>query len=202
MVTSLNRPAPNKVEPSNRNVRVAQLKIELREVRPRVWRRVLVPLSIRLPKLHVVLLRAMGWEGGHLHEFDFPVSRFGIPDPDWPDELVMDQSRVSLSQALGSDAAFTWTYDFGDRWVHAVKLERISTVPAALKLKHPLCLAGACTCPPENVGGAPGYELFLQAIADPGHPEHEDMMAWVGSPFDPLAFRVQEVQARLDEIAL
>jgi hypothetical protein len=36
-----------------------------------IWRRIIVPGSIRLGKLHVVLLLAMGWEDGHLHEFVF-----------------------------------------------------------------------------------------------------------------------------------
>ena len=202
MVTSSNRPFLKPVQPSTRNVRVARLKIELRQVRPKVWRRVLVPMGIRLNKLHVVLLRAMGWDGGHLHEFDFPHARFGIADPDWPDELLMDESRVTLNQALANDAAFTWTYDLGDQWIHSVKVERIDALPAALKLKSPMCLAGAGACPPEDVGGAPGYELFLQAIADPKHPEHANMVEWIGRPFAPQAFTVQEVQDRLDEIAL
>ena len=35
-------------------------------------------------------------------------------------------------------------------------------------------------CPPEDVGGPPGYENFLEAIADPKHPEHVDIMEWNG----------------------
>ena len=125
---------------------VHQLRVTIDGIVPPVWRRVLVPMGIRLNKLHVVLLRAMGWDGGHLHEFDFPDARFGIADPDWPDELLMDESRVTLNQALGNDAAFTWTYDLGDQWIHSVKVERIDALPAALKLKSPMCLAGAGAC--------------------------------------------------------
>ena len=72
MVTSSNRPSLKLVGSPTRNIKVLQLKVELQGVRPKVWRRVLVPSSIRLPKLHVVLLRAMGWDGGHLHEFESP----------------------------------------------------------------------------------------------------------------------------------
>jgi len=38
-------------------------------VSPANWRRILVPGSIKLHKLHAVLLRTMGGAGGHLHEF-------------------------------------------------------------------------------------------------------------------------------------
>lgn len=40
-------------------------------------------------------------------------------------------------------------------------------------------------CPPEDVGGPLGYEHFLEAIADPGHPDHEELAEWHDEPFDP-----------------
>ena len=76
------------------------LRVELQGVRPKVWRRVLVPSSIRLPKLHVVLLRVMGWDGGHLHEFEFAEGRYGVPDPDWPDESMDDESIIAELVAI------------------------------------------------------------------------------------------------------
>jgi len=137
MLTSSNRPSLKLVGSSSRNVKVMQLRVELQGVRPKVWRRVLVPASIRLPKLHVVLLRVMGWDGGHLHEFEFAEGRYGIPDPDWPDESMDDESKVTLTKALGSSTTFTWTYDFGDDWAHKIKVERFDTMPAELKLQFP-----------------------------------------------------------------
>src|SRR3546814_7826530 len=45
------------------------LRIELRDSVPLLHRTILVPANITLRKLHVTLLWAMGWQGGHLHEF-------------------------------------------------------------------------------------------------------------------------------------
>ena len=46
---------------------VYQLRIDLRGSKnPKVWRRIVVPVDIKLSLLHVVLLRAMGWGGGHI----------------------------------------------------------------------------------------------------------------------------------------
>jgi hypothetical protein len=48
------------------------------------------------------------------------------------------------------------------------------------------------------VGGAPGYEEFLEALADPTHPEHAALTEWIGRPFDPRAFDIDTVNARLN----
>ena len=40
-------------------------------------------------------------------------------------------------------------------------------------------------CPPEDIGGFPGYEEFLAAMADPGHPDHDHLKDWYGEDFDP-----------------
>ncbi|RRR70738.1 MAG: hypothetical protein EI684_12745 [Candidatus Viridilinea halotolerans] len=37
-------------------------------------------------------------------------------------------------------------------------------------------------------GGTWGYANFLQAIADPEHSDHEEMLDWVGEAFDPEYF--------------
>ena len=46
-----------------------QLKIELLDVTPLVWRRILIPETIVLPKLDRVIQAAVGWTNSHLHEF-------------------------------------------------------------------------------------------------------------------------------------
>jgi len=37
---------------------------------------------------------------------------------------------------------------------------------------------GAETAPPEDVGGLPGYEEFLERYQNQNHPEHEDTKKW------------------------
>jgi len=48
---------------------VFRLRFQLRDVNPAVWRRILVPGSIRMAKLGSILLAAMGWNNSHLHVF-------------------------------------------------------------------------------------------------------------------------------------
>ena len=53
-------------------------------------------------------------------------------------------------------------------------------VRADPNVTYPCCVGGKRACPPEDCGGVWGYEEFLAAISDAGHPEHESMLEWVG----------------------
>ena len=68
-----------------------QLRVELKQVKPLVWRRVLVPENITLPKLHMVLQWAMGWTNSHLHEYEIARQRYGmLSDDPFDDEPPLD----------------------------------------------------------------------------------------------------------------
>ena len=41
------------------------------------------------------------------------------------------------------------------------------------------------------------YEMLLEAIADPEHPKHDEMLEWVRDDFDPKSFDLSEVNALL-----
>ena len=70
-----------------------------------------------------------------------------------------------------------------------------------------LCVTGANAAPPDDVGGAHRYAEFVYAITDPRHPEHQAMLDWFGSTFDPAAFDpaafdIAEVDRQLAKIKL
>ncbi|MCX6623719.1 MAG: plasmid pRiA4b ORF-3 family protein [Acidobacteria bacterium] len=89
---------------------------------------------------------------------------------------------------------FDYVYDFGDDWRHGIVLEAILLPePEAF---YPRCIAGARNGPPEDVGGPSGYDSYLEALADPEHEQHEDMLEWRG-PFDPEAFSLDKINASL-----
>ena len=104
-----------------------QLRIELREVLPPVWRRFLVPGSITLPGLHRVIQEVMGWENYHLHLFRFGNKEYGIPDPEYPSEMRNDRGRRLREFLRYEGDVFGYVYDFGDNWEHDVVVERIVT---------------------------------------------------------------------------
>jgi hypothetical protein len=187
---------------SNRKISWSwQLKIELLDVTPTVWRRLIVPETIKLPKLHRVFQTALGWTNSHLHEFIIGGVHYSDPDPDLADELEqLDERHVVLLKALGLDArCFDYIYDFGDDWHHVVIIEnRLPHPGAAPSLVH--CSGGGNACPPEDVGGALRYAEFLAAIADPSHEEHAAFREWSGGRFDPKRFDLDATNLALSKI--
>jgi hypothetical protein len=175
-----------------------QLRVELDEVTPTVWRQILVPTSVRMSRLHDMIQAAMGWTNSHLHAFTVGDARYGMCFDEHP-EGEIDEQTVTVLQALRGHKRFTYEYDFGDGWEHAITVEAEFRTPHALKFA--LCLAGENACPPEDSGGPGGFEYFLEALADPKHEEHENYVHWNnGDTFDRTAFDLIEVNAALQKV--
>ena len=106
--------------------RIYQLKITLMGSKPPIWRRLLVSSATTLELLHAILLRTMGWGGGHMHQFEGPDgTQYGCPEPDM-DYHVTDEARVRLDRVLrGEKQSMLYLYDFGDSWEHKVVVEKI-----------------------------------------------------------------------------
>ena len=82
-----------------------------------------------------------------------------------------------------------YVYDSGDDWQHKIELEKIID---DYESGYPTILEGDGACPPEDVGGIPGYEEFLRVWNDQEDAEHEEMRQWGENqyyrPFD-IVFR-------------
>jgi len=176
---------------------ICQLKVTLTGSKPPIWRRLLVPSTVRLSDVHDVLQIAMGWTNSHLHEFIAKGERYGASDPEM-DYEPGEESRVRLGQLLQKEKdSLDYEYDFGDGWRHKIVLEKILSFDKKTVL--PKCVAGKRACPPEDCGGIWGYENLLKVIRDPSDPEYEETMEWLGENFDPDAFDIAEVNAVLLE---
>jgi hypothetical protein len=160
---------------------IFQLRIALVDVAPTVWRRVAVPGGFTLDRIHRVIQYVMGWQDYHLHSFEIGNVQYGVPDPNGELDLH-DELDFRLDALASKDSRLTYVYDFGDWWEHEIVVETLH--PAEPDERYPLCLEGERACPPEDVGGVHGYGQFLEALGDPGHPEHFAMRDWIGRRFD------------------
>lgn len=171
---------------------VYDLHVELLDVDPSIWRRVLVPADMTLEDLHDVLQWTLGWTDSHLHSFEVNGESYGPHGPEFGELDMLDEGEHTLGDLLGGRSGrFRYEYDFGDSWQHLIKAKPVAQPDP--KLQYPVCVEGARSAPPEDCGGTPGYEDLLAAIRDPKHPQHEDMLEWVGGEFDPEAFDLNGV---------
>jgi hypothetical protein len=178
---------------------VYQLKITLQRITPPVWRRVQVR-SCTLAELHHVIQQCMGWYNCHLHDFDIGGERYGDPlqwESDFEDDLdIGDESKIKLNQLVAQGVKkLTYVYDMGDDWAHVIQIEKV--LPADTGVRYPRCIAGKRACPPEDCGGPWGYGDILKAVQDPSHKQHEEQLEWIGGEFDPEAFDLEAVNAKL-----
>jgi hypothetical protein len=176
--------------------RVYQLKIRLKGSRSPIWRRIQVPGNVTLAALHPIILAAMGWHGGHLYAFWVGQSQYGDPDPDL---YILDARKLTLAGAVRkAGTRFSYDYDFGDDWDHQITVEK--TLAAEAGISYPRCLTGRRACPPEDCGGIDSFSTLLEAIEDPGHPEHGYAQERLGHG-DPAGFDLERINTRLAELA-
>jgi hypothetical protein len=150
------RPTSQTADPAP--ISILRLKLRLLDVRPMIWRRVLVPASYTLHDLHGVIQVAMGWDSIHLYRFLIDDAYYGSPD------LHLKSANIALSQLrLRKGATFLYEYELGDFWQHEIRLEDVRGAKPGLH--YPVCPGGAHAGPPEDCGGAPGYEQGRQEAA-------------------------------------
>ena len=179
---------------------IYQVRIALSEIAPAIWRRLLVPADTSLAHLHHIIQAAFGWWDYHLHQYIVDERYFGDPNPEFADELppMTDEREASLRDIVGAKEII-YEYDFGDRWRHIIEIESVAVVPEA-GMRYPACTGGARSRPPEDCGGASGYEELLQVLADPDHQEYASMKTWVGKKFAPERFDPAETNRALQKV--
>jgi hypothetical protein len=163
--------------------RVFDIRVELADVVPSVWRLVAVSAEATLPELHLTIQGIIGWENMHLHAFEIAGKRFE----------KRQGSRTKLRRLLREGMTFRYVYDFGDNWVHQVEVVRSYEV--STRRHHPKVLDGAGDGPPEDVGGPPGYTEFLRVVSGPSSPQRDDLLAWA-FPFGRRRFDPQSATWR------
>lgn len=178
---------------------VYQFKITLKDIKPPVWRRIQVPEDYSFWDLHIAIQDSMGWLDGHLHEFTTIEKNYkerrtiGLPDIEFMEHGILPDWKEAIKDwfSMNKCKIMDYTYDFGDNWEHEVELEKI--IPREVGVKYPVCIAGKRACPPEDSGGTWGYEEKLKILNDPSHPEHDEIVEWMGDNYDSEYFDCSEV---------
>ena len=183
--------------------RAAELEVEL-ELEPEsvCRRRIVVPLSYTFQQLHLALQELFCWQDYHLHDFwieRYPDGRMkytliGFPREDeYEGETTRMDQDVCLSEIFPTYDHIIYNYDFGDDWIHHIRLVRIVE---DYDKNVPVCLTSEGDAPPEDVGGPGGYAEMLRVLADPQDAEYKDIKSWLEG-MDLKPFNLEQVNRNL-----
>jgi len=179
--------------------RIYQLKIALPYIEPPIWRRLEVPGTMTFGALHDVIQIAMGWEDCHLWMFYVGKTEISPESEQFDfsgEPRAQSADCTTLEEMLsGRCIKFRYIYDMGDDWLHEIKVEKVFAPEP--DVHYPRCTGGGRAGPPEDCGGFPGYLNLLETLADPKHPEREEMLEWIGGEWNPEAFDLDAVNAAL-----
>ena len=175
-------PPPSRRRARRKNVTTYQVRVDLEGTKPPVWRRLELASDLYLNEVHEIVQTAFGWTDSHLHEFasgkDYyhdSAEHYLCPFQVDEGEIGVPEQDVRLDEVLAKPGdKLLYLYDFGDDWMHAIKLE--AERPRDESAPRAVCIDGRRPGPSEDCGGVGGYELITAAL-DPGHPEHAEAVA-------------------------
>nr|WP_298155351.1 plasmid pRiA4b ORF-3 family protein [uncultured Pseudoxanthomonas sp.] len=97
---------------------ILQIRVVLREIEPRIWRRLQVPGGYSFWDLHVAIQSAFAWTDTHPHEFRARGQRdgirFGMPLDDFDDNPPLPGWQHRIADVLThANPRLEYAYDFG-----------------------------------------------------------------------------------------
>lgn len=179
-----------------------QLKIAVTFSDPLIWRRVRVPGTMTLSRLHRTIQACMGWNDTDTHQFlvgkIFYQAGFGIEKLEKKSKY--DEAKFELHQLEeGMQFIFTYLYDGGgDGWELELTLEEV--LLAGFEGQSPVLLAGERACPPENVGDIHEYQTLLTTSEQVGNGSRKTFNIPTVSEFDPEECDLESIKTRLSTI--
>jgi Plasmid pRiA4b ORF-3-like protein len=154
---------------------VLQLRVELVESAPAIWRRLRLPSDLTLDVFHRVLQAVFGWTNSHAHKFSVPNDIGGVAKSILSEmevaegEVGWPESDLRLDQVLSTEGdVLIYVYDFGDYWKHTITLEAIEMVETIITSDRGVastalvrCIDGERYAPLDDVGGIHGWQELV-----------------------------------------
>lgn len=181
-----------------------QIKVTLvGSISPPIWRRLIIPKTITLDRLHGVIQDAMGWSDGHLYHFRKGKAVYQEMSEEFIEDYgallpnMEEVTGVPLTRLLCNEKqTINYLYDMGDGWQHKVLLEKAS-LPNQVLPHVPYCIGGKGTCPAENSGGIDGYYDKLEALEDETNPDREELREHLEENLAGRKYDVDAINQRL-----
>ena len=172
-------------------------------IRPQIWRRVIVHRSLLLADLHQIIQISVGWSNSHLYSFSIENKEYGTSEnefgPTYMEDILEDKEfRLQDLIPRKEKYSFSYTYDFGDYWQHKIVVEKFLAADE-VSSTYPACTKAKRACPPEDCGGPWGYQHLIEALNDKNHPAHKEMKEWLDRDLSPEHVDLDEINYFLKE---
>lgn len=176
------------------------IQLEPLHFNPPIWRRIRVSGDCTLRKLHHFIQAAFGWHSTHMHEFSDGMNRYLPLDAELMHMFddALDDRKTKLRRVLKNIDRLRYLYDFGDSWQHVIAVETVE--PSDVSGTWCEVLDGARACPPEDVGGVPGYLDFLASLQQSESKVGRSALVWAGGSFNPELFDRRAANAAVQRI--
>ena len=182
-----------------------EFEVSLLDIEPRIWRRFQLGAGDTFGDLHLAIQDSLDWDKDHMWAFH-AVSRDrrmlagpGAFDLGYESDEIPDAWDVKLTQHFRRvSMACRYTYDFGDNWVHAVKLRQ--RVTSAERFQRRL-VAGSRAAPKEDSGGTYGYWRLVERFEtgnDPWGLDPDQDPDWIDD-WNPEQFDLAAAKAAFDQ---
>lgn len=172
---------------------VIQVRLELADVRPTIWRRLLVSTRASLLELHGIIQRALGQEEASQHAFEVDGVRYADPD-----ECTDCTTETTALNTLALHPGTRITHEVeteGEPWRHVITVEQFT--PRLVGQRLPVCLAGEGAAPPDAIEGPGRYQDLLAALDAPLDPRAAELRDWLPQDFDPDYVDLTAINAQL-----
>jgi hypothetical protein len=174
---------------------VVQLRLEVEQIQPRIWRRLLVSARASLLELHDVIQRALGQDWLEAHAFECDGVRYLDANAGVATAPVTDDTSLR-SLALQTGVRLVHEVETGaEPWRHLITVEQVT--PRLVGQRLPACLDGGGAAPPEDCDGPTRYRDLLAALDTPQDPWAAELRQWLPDDFDPRWVDFTAINARL-----
>jgi hypothetical protein len=185
---------------TNTQPRILQFRLSVMNVKPEIWRKLLVSEDTSLAGLHSILQILMGWRNNHLFAFVIDQKRYSPRTEGDDDSTKINSIDTKLSRIFAKgEKRITYEYDFGDGW----EIELISEPKqeGCQQNQRVECIEGGRHGPAEDTGGSRGYMEKAKIYGNPHHRRYREIQELIGPGFDPEAFDIALTNQMLREIA-
>ncbi len=180
--------------------KIYQVKLQVEDAKPPIWRRVLIDSSIGLKELHGVIQIAFEWSSSKLHQFRHKNVYYG-PDCLVDDEFGnthLDETDYKVSDFLKKEKdILKYEYDFSHWWGVKITLEKKVEDYEGVT---PICIKGKRAAPIDQNPITFTHEELMQAYSDPTDEDHKAVVEWLGEDYDPSHFDVESLNEDFREI--